>query len=282
MNTRINFIVVLYSTEPENSKTLRSLSKVDFSKYGIDATYCIQDNSLSGFDLSSIQGMLGYVNYYHSGENKKLSTVYNELIKDNGECDYYIILDDDSVIDNSYLLSLLPFFESNVKVAIPLIKHNGDLISPGRISGVRGHALKESDVDVGIVKSSNLVAMMSGTVFSKSIVEELKFDERLSFYGVDTKFFLSYARIYDVLFILNTTLEHESALRDNLSDFNSLKKRLTNLILSKVYVFDDVKFHRIKISLYVLAFVSKRVITTRNLSYILLLNTIRSIMAKAK
>ncbi|MDR8363977.1 glycosyltransferase [Pseudomonas sp. JL3] len=255
---------------------------MDFSNYGIDATFCIQDNSLSGFDLSSIERMLGRVNYYHSGENKKLSIVYNELIKDNCECDYYIILDDDSVIDSSYLLSLLPFFESDVKVAIPLIKHNGDLISPGRVSGVRGHALKESDVDIGVVKSSNLVAMMSGTVLSKSIVEELRFDERLSFYGVDTKFFLSYSRIYDVIFILNTILEHESALRDNLSDFSSLKRRLTNLILSKVYVFDDVKFHRIKISLYVLAFVSKKIITTKNLSYILLLNTIRSIMTKAK
>ena len=159
MNTRINFIVVLYSTEPESSKTLRSLSNVDFAKYGIDAAYCIQDNSLSGFDLGSIQRMLGPVNYYHTGENKKLSAVYNELIKDNCNCDYYIILDDDSVIDDSYLLSLLPFFKSNVKVAVPLIKHNGDLISPGRISGVRGHALSESDVAVGVVKSSNLVAM---------------------------------------------------------------------------------------------------------------------------
>jgi GT2 family glycosyltransferase len=282
MNTKINFIVVLYSTEPENSKTLRSLSSVDFSKHKIDADYCIQDNSLQGFDLSSIQKILGHVNYYHSGENKKLSTVYNALIKDNRNCDYYIVLDDDSVIDESYLLSLTPFFESKLKVAIPIIKHNGDLISPGRVSGVRGYALKDSNVGIGAVKSSNLVAMMSGTVLSKSIVDELKFDERLSFYGVDTKFFLSYSRLYDVIFILDTTLEHESALRENLSDFSALERRLTNLILSKVYVFDDVKHHRVKISLYVVAFVAKRIIKTRNLNYILLLKTIRSIMAQAK
>jgi hypothetical protein len=282
MNTKINFIVVLYSTEPGSSKTLRSLSNVDFLKHKIDAAYCIHDNSSSGFDLSAIQKILGDVNYYHTGENKMLSTVYKELIEDNRECDYYIILDDDSVIDDSYLLSLAPFFESKLKVAIPLIKHNGDLISPGRVSGVRGYALKESSVRVGAIKSTNLVAMMSGTVLSKSIVEELRFDERLSFYGVDTKFFLSYSRLYDVIFILNTTLEHESALRENLSNFNALQRRLTNLILSKVYVFDDVKYHRIKISFYVVVFVAKRIITTKNLNYISLLKTIKLVMTQAE
>ncbi len=86
-------------------------------------------------------------------------------------------------------VSLAGYFSSDVPVAIPRIMFERSLISPGKVEGVRGKQVSKEHLNVGGVDSIGLVAMMSGTVIHRQVFDAgQRFDERLSFYGVDMKF----------------------------------------------------------------------------------------------
>lgn len=269
---QVNFLVVVYSTSPGLTTTLKSLATLDFQSARILPKFSIWDNSEHGFGEASIPTLPGEVTYHHSGKNEPLSKVYNALISCSADSDYFIVLDDDSSITNDYISSLDVFFRSSVPVAVPQILFNNSLISPGTIKGVRGRALNLQDLVTGPVPSKNIVAMMSGTVISKEALSRgLKFDERLSFYGVDTRFFIDYANIYSEIFILKASIPHSSALRENGQAYTKKVQRFRNLILSRPLVFDYVKHHKIKISLYVLLFSLNTCLKEKNIRYLSLM-----------
>ncbi|WP_460146560.1 glycosyltransferase family protein [Pseudomonas sp. S2_A02] len=268
----VNFLVVVYSTSPGLTTTLKSLANLDFQSAGILPKFSIWDNSEQGFGEASVPTLPGEITYYHSGKNERLSMVYNTLISNSAESDYFVVLDDDSSVTNHYISSLDLFFRSTVPVAVPQILFNHNLISPGTIKGVRGRALNVQDLVTGPVPSKNIVAMMSGTVISKEALSQgLKFDERLSFYGVDTRFFIDYANYYSEIFILNTSIPHSSALREGGQAYTKKVQRFRNLILSRPLVFDYVKHHKFKISLYVLLFSLNTCLKEKNIRYLSLM-----------
>ncbi|CAH0159661.1 MULTISPECIES: glycosyltransferase [Pseudomonas] len=269
---QVNFLVVVYSTNPSLTTTLKSLATLDFQSAGIIPKFSIWDNSEQGFGEASIPTLPGQITYHHSGKNEHLSKVYNTLISNSAGSDYFIVLDDDSSITNDYISSLDLFFRSRVPVAVPQILFNHSLISPGTIKGVRGRALNLQSLATGPVPSKNIVAMMSGTVISKEALSRgLKFDERLSFYGVDTRFFIDYANCYNEIFILKTSIPHSSALREGGQAYAKKVQRFRNLILSRPLVFDYVKYHKFKISLYVLLFSLNTCLKERNIRYLSLM-----------
>jgi hypothetical protein len=46
------------------------------------------------------------ITYCHKGKNEKLSKVYNQVIKDFSEInDFLVILDDDSILSDEYLIA---------------------------------------------------------------------------------------------------------------------------------------------------------------------------------
>ncbi|MHC8371488.1 glycosyltransferase family protein [Pseudomonas sp. MDT1-85] len=268
----VNFLVVVYSTRPDLTTTLKSLATLDFQSARILPKFSIWDNSEQGFGEASISTLPGEVTYHHSGRNEPLSKVYNTLISNSAGSDYFIVLDDDSSITNDYISSLDLFFRSSVPVGVPQILFNQNLISPGVIKGVRGRALNLQNLVTGPVPSKNIVAMMSGTVISKEALSQgLKFDERLNFYGVDTRFFIDYANVYSEIFILKTSMLHSSALRETGQAYTKKVQRFRNLILSRPLVFDYVKHHRFKISLYVLLFSLNTCLKEKNIRYLSLM-----------
>lgn len=268
----VNFLVVVYSTSPDLTTTLKSLTTLDFPSARILPKFSIWDNSEQGFGKASISTLPGEVTYHHSGKNEPLSKVYNTLISNSAGSDYFIVLDDDSGITNDYISSLDLFFRSSVPVAVPQILFNHNLISPGTVKGVRGRALNLQNLVTGPVPSKNIVAMMSGTVISKEALSQgLKFDERLNFYGVDTRFFIDYANVYSEIFILKTSIPHSSALRESGQAYTKKVQRFRNLILSRPLVFDYVKHHKLKISLYVLLFSLNTCLKEKNIRYLSLM-----------
>lgn len=269
---QVNFLVVVYSTSPSSTTTLKSLATLDFQLAGILPEFSIWDNSEQGFGEASIPTLPGEVTYHHSGKNEPLSKVYNTLISNSAGSDYFIVLDDDSSITSDYISSLDLFFRSRVPVAVPQILFNHKLISPGIIKGVRGRALSLQNLVTGPVPSKNIVAMMSGTVISKEALSRgLKFDERLSFYGVDTRFFIDYANCFREIFILKTSIPHSSALRESGQAYTQKVQRFRNLILSRPLVFDYVKHHKLKISLYILLFSLNTCRKEKNIRYLSLM-----------
>ncbi|MNQ32198.1 Glycosyl transferase family 2 [compost metagenome] len=276
---KINFIVVVYATPPALTVTLKSLGSIDFSKFRITQSLSIWDNSAEGFGKDAIPDINGGVSYYHNGRNERLSVVYNKIVADSEGSQYFIVLDDDSEITEEYICSLFGFFSSGIPVGIPRILFKRDLISPGMVQGVRGKQISNEHLRVGSKDSKDLVAMMSGTIIHRQVFDTgLRFDERLSFYGIDTKFFIDYAKRYSKIFILDAVLIHNSALRERGQTYESRVKRLKNLVLSRLYVFDHVSNFRLKILIYLFFFCMKTIVREKNIQYISLLGLFSKIL----
>lgn len=276
---RVLFITVVYSENPSKTTTLLSLSELDYSKFNINPVFSVWDNSTNGYGLSSIPNMPGEVFYYHTGNNEYLSKVYNNVICKQNDVDWVVILDDDSVIDESYLNALLFFFKSGLNLAVPMIECCGELISPGIQRGVRGRKLSLKTLDVDVISSKYIVAMMSGTIIRRTLFNQgLLFDERLSFYGVDTRFFIDFSKKNKDIFLLNTKMNHHSALRDINEPYASQLKRFKNLFLAKKIIFEDLPFVRVRLIVYLLLFILNQSIKRRTLSFVSLLSVISKII----
>ncbi|WP_196067744.1 glycosyltransferase [Serratia sp. Res13-Sevr-LER1-36-b] len=273
---KIVFLVVIHSKSPELTKTVQSYRCLDFKSIHLDATLVIWDNSVKGFGNGSLNYNSSKEHYFHTGNNERLSIVYNKVISEyRDEVKWLVILDDDSVLDQAYINSLDRFVKECfdnplVNVAVPKIYNKGSMISPGFVKGVRGIAL--NDIDSGITERKDIVAMMSGTILNlSSSLPEKPFDERLSFYGVDTKFFRDTLAQGNKLYILQTQLTHDSALRDTTLSFNDNYPRLKNLLLSKKIIFSDLPFFKVRVLCYYFFFTLKTIIKRKDLRYIELL-----------
>ncbi|WP_226949299.1 hypothetical protein, partial [Raoultella ornithinolytica] len=55
---RVLFICVVYATKPEQTITINSLSKIEFNKFNINASFAIWDNSLAGYENETVKQML--------------------------------------------------------------------------------------------------------------------------------------------------------------------------------------------------------------------------------
>ncbi|MNN39215.1 hypothetical protein D3C81_1532450 [compost metagenome] len=147
------------------------------------------------------------------------------------------------------------------------------------MQGVRGKQISNEHLRGGSKDSKDLVAMMSGTIIHRQVFDAgLRFDERLSFYGIDTKFFIDYAKRYSKIFILDAVLIHNSALRERGQTYESRVKRLKNLVLSRLYVFDHVSNFRLKILIYLFFFCMKTIVREKNIQYISLLGLFSKIL----
>lgn len=278
---KIIFVVVLYKTHPQHSATLVSLSQHSYAEFYIDPIFVVWDNSSHGFGESSLDFMPGRVKYYHSGLNEKLSSAYNKVVLDSSDMDWYVFLDDDSCVDESYLISLKSFFTSGVPVAVPKILHNGVIISPGAVRGVKGKLLPEFSLYTGVRSSKQLVAMMSGTVVSSSVFGSgVYFDERLQLYGVDTRFFIDYSNVYSKIYVLDVVMTHHSALRDESMPVEEQVVRHRRLAAAWPIIFDGVRFYRLKLFFYILYYSLKLSLVRRSPRFLLVALSVSSLFKR--
>ncbi|WP_460881866.1 glycosyltransferase family protein [Pseudaeromonas pectinilytica] len=267
------FLIVVYSTVPSQTKTLRSLTALNFASSGITPRICVWDNSIYGFDDEEFISSHA-IQRFHCGENTSLAKVYNKVIKELSDYDFLVILDDDTVITDDYLAGIKSAHAEAADIGIPVIKLNGKIISPGILAGVHGKSI--DNINPGLTQIGNFTAMMSGTCISKQVISSgLRFDERLSFYGVDTRFFRDCSKANYSLFIMPVDVEHDSALRNVNIDDKSRLIRLNNLMSSWFLVFDDMPRYRFRIFWYSLYFVFKQVVKYRKIRYLSLLSQLK-------
>lgn len=184
-----SILVVLYGKGLANSKTLLSLERMKFSEDSV-ISLTIWNNGpelLSCFDFISNLESAGFiVNIIETKENISLSKIYNKFV--NGfESRKYVVLDDDSVINNDYFDSVLSLCADDV--GMPIISYNNKVVNP---------RINKKPINNKIYNSEGgeIITIGSGLVIGSSIVQKLKrknefsnvFDERFYFYGVDTAF----------------------------------------------------------------------------------------------
>jgi len=271
---KVFFLCVLYSTPPLQSSTVTSLSNAFKSfKSNNDFKFIFWDNSPQGFDSNDLKTLFTQeqILHVHTGENKSLSSIYNHVaLKFKREFDVLVILDDDSQITAKYLSNLTCFFKEDTLVAIPKIHNNNQLISPGFMHGVRGVQANKKQINNGVIPSKGLVAMMSGTAIKSDVFfkQNIYFNEDLSFYGVDTRFFLDYQKLNSEIFIMNLSLTHQSALRDLNLTIEEQIKRFSNLMQAQFLIHNSTPWYKVKLFFFFPAFILKKCITRKSFRFI--------------
>lgn len=248
----LDVFVVLYRRVPEASETLVTLSQIDFIALGLDVEIFIWDNAQPDPSPPRAGFLPAASRYLSSPDNEPLSKVYNTLV-DASSRPYVIVFDQDSSVDAEFFRELIKSIaEVAADVFVPLIRHDGRTISPGRLRWIKGAALRR--IKTNAMLPSGFTAMMSGLCISRELLTRLEprpFDERLWLYGVDTRFCRDLAARRGTAFLTGAQLGHDSALR-NTADPRATLQRQIWLWQSWLRVFDRNVLEGLAIRCYVL------------------------------
>lgn len=180
------FMVLLYGKETVDSETLNSIESLSLNNE--NHLLVIWNNgpkSLMNHDVEAFERIGFDVEMRETVNNESLSKIYNSFI-DDFNSDKYIILDDDSCLNQKYFNKI---FDLNTdEIGVPLILSNGIPNGPKLNRKLCCETDQVSDKD-------KFIGIGSGLVIGQKIVAKIKrdhqtvFDERFYFYGVDTTFF---------------------------------------------------------------------------------------------
>jgi GT2 family glycosyltransferase len=164
-----------------------------------------------------------------------------------------VIFDQDSRVDDAFFRHLITgIAHVHADVFVPVIRHAGKTISPGRLQWIKGAALHGVAADTMLPRG--FTAMMSGLCIRRAFLVRLPpqpFDERLCLYGVDTRFCRDIARLGATAYLTSAVLGHDSALRST-TDPHAVLQRQIWLWQSWLHVFDRNLFEVLAIRCYVL------------------------------
>ena len=247
----LDIFVVLYKRELAQSDTLVTLSQINFAALGFQVDVHIWDNSPEPIPVAT--GSLPFRWFYTaSGSNVALSKVYNTLLRRSRRA-YVMILDQDSRVGVALFRELAEALKQvRVDVFVPVIKHDDHVISPGRLLWIKGSALRS--LQPGSFLPPTFTAMMSGLCFTRACFARFgprPFDERLRFYGIDTRFCRDLAKRGGRAYLYDAVLGHDSALRST-TDHRAALERKIWLWQSWLRVFDRNLAEVIAIRCYVL------------------------------
>lgn len=236
--TTLAVLVVLYDCEPESSASYLSLIK-NARNNCAKVHVCFWNNGPKNvvLDVSS-----NNIDLVETINNISLAKIYNTFI-DSYDSKNYLILDDDTFVDDAYLKALIasdfygvsiPNITSNNKVYYPLLKKTVSPLSKSVIAYENVYNLDDLKV---------FLSIGSGICIYQGMVEEFKlkynsvFDERFYIYGVDTAFFIRLKKIKGSQVKVVNKLEHSLSRIDE-TEFNIFRfkeRALENVLLSRLY-----------------------------------------------
>lgn len=184
MNFDVIFTVVIYNKEAKDSTTLLCLEKL---LWPVDKSIKINlwnngPNEIDDWNPGLPKNIA--IELCHTLYNESLSVIYNSTIEKNS-LDLFVILDDDTLVNQFYLDALLSL--SRDRIGMPLIGCNGRVVNPT----CKGAPVEEKFT---LLSNDKIFTIGSGIAVGKDILECLKsefgnyFDERFYFYGIDSSF----------------------------------------------------------------------------------------------
>ncbi|KAA1152430.1 hypothetical protein EU510_10185 [Pseudoalteromonas sp. FUC4] len=186
MQSKLAIVVLLFKKEISDSKTLSTLLASNLNFQNCKLTVWnngpdeLSNKNLEPFILKGFE-----VEVIETIENESLAKIYNRFINTN-VAQKYIVLDDDTQLNDSYLGDAFSLDES--QVGIPLILFNGKVEGP-KIN----YKVVQSTSDE-CKNNDDILAIGSGLVIGCEVAEALKsvykdvFDSKFYLYGVDTTF----------------------------------------------------------------------------------------------
>ncbi len=239
LNESLGIIIVTYGIAPESCTTLSSFMANQHHLDGISLSIYVRNNGPVSYQSSlSIPNLV----YSESIDNVSLAKIYNQAIEAM-DCDYYLILDHDSFLNEEFLSEVSRFVRQNKEdVLFPFIKSK-DVIRYPRIS----RELVANPISANFNRPISTIT--SGMVLSRDLINQVKiyfgsvFDERFILYGVDSSFLLRLRKTSDkhkLKFRVAGTLQHSLSSDENESEKMKLfrsTERLYDLALQTRYYF---------------------------------------------
>lgn len=237
-------LVVIYQLSPLQSATLRSLSKSGKSLSALGHRIIIRDNSSSPFgekEQEELQQILSELNYqyWHDGENKSLSQIYNHVIrKEISHTDYLLLLDHDTDFDGGFITSFLKAHNQSPSCSLflPIIRQDKAIISPSNVFRFKGSYWKKARL--GLIPSHRHTAINSGMIISgRYLLDKFEgYDEKLKFYNTDNFFMWKYAQKESHFHVLDYSIHHTLNFYDPDECFEKKKSRYQEMRSSALYL----------------------------------------------
>lgn len=229
-----SYIIVIFNQSVFDTPTYKTLINL-LSFHPHPANLYIWDNSSTPQHKNRLVSEIENfeLKYYHSGINENLSIVYNQLTTlafEHGS-NYVTLLDQDSYISPDFKKSIDNSLGQYLFVPKVCSDKTGKLISPRyqEYNYLLNHcSIEYLDVNIapGFFDSKNMFAVGSGMTISKSLwLTGIRFQDKLSFYGVDTEFCVDYARSNADFILLDSTIKH-NASNEHDEGYDKFKWRL--------------------------------------------------------
>ncbi len=259
-NIKFYILIVLYKCELNESQTFKTLNLLPESILG-KVKLIVWDNSPSNFQLKNDYntGVFGGFKYIRSNKNESLSIIYNKVMNEDFNSEgFFSILDQDTSIPFDFLSAIE---DANVddRLIVPRVFSikNNSLISPRYYEYTKPlyraitTRLMNKD-DSGLHCTLNFFAVGSGLTIPKRIFDQgLRFEEQLSFYGVDTEYCQQYSLLKNDFFLLDVDFKHDVSDDDFYESFSIKKWRYYNSMDYLKFVLAK-RFHLSKTHIYFL------------------------------
>lgn len=234
---KLNLVVVLFNKDIKQSSTINSFIKNQHLFADAEVTVSIWNNGPASVAEEAKNFVSNAKNItfaiYEEVSNQSLSFIYNTLLD---ICATNVFFDDDTVITESYVLSLITFINTDREMFLPKI------VSLGQRRYPKVNKLA-SDVN-GTLDSLFVVSILSGISIKASLMKQLiyyfgsVFDDRFNIYGVDTSLFYRLKALKFTRYYVGSELEHDlsgisAGGANNISIFR-VKERLWDFVLQTV------------------------------------------------
>lgn len=229
MSNKISILVVIYNKQLVQSLSIKGLNSCLLN---IENLMIVNNGPKSiSFQNYRFSSNINNVDFVEFLNNRPLSLIYNDFVH-KYNTDYFLILDDDTSIDDSFVNFLKE--EKNIDLEIPKIfsDFDGKIYYP---------ILNKKVIDYNVNDiQGNVFSIGSGLVISKRLIEkfdELKeevFDTRFALYGVDTSFFYKINKLQKKEFL---KISSKTNLKHGLSIANKKewsKKREFEVLIDEV------------------------------------------------
>jgi GT2 family glycosyltransferase len=163
----ITAIIVVYN------KSLKDSPTCIFAKENKLPTI-ICDNSERENENEKTAVESGFTYIFMNG-NKGLSKAYNKALEIKSEAEYYLILDDDTILPENFISEIFAHIKENPDADILLPKiFSGEMqISPAVLGNVRVRSIRKGE------KVKTFTAINSGMVIKKSFFDDFRYEENL-------------------------------------------------------------------------------------------------------
>ncbi len=218
-------LIVLFEKKIDCCSTFLSLLKnenlhlIDLVFWDNSSNFFFEYNSSLIANYSDIFSSLSVLG---TGGNVALSSIYNQVFQKafaKKETAFVVLLDHDTDLPPSYLTEVWSEYKltNGSLLIVPRVKSkiNGHLVSPRRQEPYycfERYTLKFDfdGVEPSIQDSHKLFAVGSGLVIPRIVwIKGVRFEEKLSFYGVDTEFCFEYSKRFKTFYLSNSTIIHD-------------------------------------------------------------------------